>query len=501
MNFAKENKVVLIAGGVALVTLVFALAPIPYCLPSFNDDVRQAMQARYDHINNDIKPKGQTVLHLPGVPDQKGIPSQSWVNAKKRMIDNINAQQVAVEKAAQEGNARGRVDLANAKLPIPILPVPNTTDPLRMAGVKLPGRLPVHVQGDPMDFKTLYGQQFRIWTGLLATGTLTEADDDAAMPPKSEPLKAAWAAKEAARIAALPPAAGGGMGGMNNNGQNTQAERDFYKREVMNRASSLHMYVEAGAFQKRAWFFLNDPPNEQQVFYALVDSWFQSDLVKAILSINNPALASNIKPDAKPDVGKAPIKRLTRVVVGNNARTRFLNTGTVGAAPVAGGVGTTPGDPGPTFLTPTNAQNGTTPGAAVMGPSVAGGNQGIAPAKPGGVQLPATPNGTPDYTLGMTGRSAGQTYDVAYMSVVMDLDPAYFNKFVDALYRQNMGYTVVNVQCRMVDPLDRASNGYLYGDTQVMEVEVLVECILFRSWTAPLMPEAVKTDLGGTPAQ
>ena len=34
--------------------------------------------------------------------------------------------------------------------------------------------------------------------------------------------------------------------------------------------------------------------------------------------------------------------------------------------------------------------------------------------------------------------------------------------------------------------------------TQVIEVEVLVECIFFRSWTSGLMPADVKKNLGGT---
>jgi hypothetical protein len=54
------------------------------------------------------------------------------------------------------------------------------------------------------------------------------------------------------------------------------------------------------------------------------------------------------------------------------------------------------------------------------------------------------------------------------------------------------------VQTRAVDPLDRASNGYLYGNTPVVELELLVECVMFRSWTAPLMPDAIKLTLGGT---
>jgi hypothetical protein len=115
-----------------------------------------------------------------------------------------------------------------------------------------------------------------------------------------------------------------------------------------------------------------------------------------------------------------------------------------------------------------------------------------------GLTLPNIPNPS-DYTLGLTGRASGNTYDVVYMSVSLDLDPAYLFKFIDQLYRQNMGYTVVNMQIHAVDPLDRASNGYLYGESPVIEVNLLVECLLFRSWTEALMPDAEKMTLGAAP--
>jgi len=180
-------------------------------------------------------------------------------------------------------------------------------------------------------------------------------------------------------------------------------------------------------------------------------------------------------------------------VIGNNARTRFLG-GTTAAAATPGQVT----DPGALFYTSANAAVTAISGQPVIGTSVAASDAGAVTTRSATAKLPDTANKI-DYTLGVTGRSAGATYDVVYLSVVMDLDPAYLFKFIDQLYKQNMCYTVVNMQARAVDPLDRASNGYLYGDSQVIEVELLVECILFRSWTEPLMPDQEKLALGGTP--
>jgi hypothetical protein len=89
------------------------------------------------------------------------------------------------------------------------------------------------------------------------------------------------------------------------------------------------------------------------------------------------------------------------------------------------------------------------------------------------------------------------------MKIVVHLDPAYINQFIDALYRQNNGYTVINQNLRVVDPLEASSSGYLYGATQVVRLELLVEGLLFRSWTVPLMPNDIRKVLGippvGTP--
>ena len=96
----------------------------------------------------------------------------------------------------------------------------------------------------------------------------------------------------------------------------------------------------------------------------------------------------------------------------------------------------------------------------------------------------------------MTERTGTSDYDVVYMNISIDLDPAYQNKFIDNLYRQNNGYTVIMVQSATVDPIDAASRGFLYGNVQVVHLEILVEGLLFRNWTLPIMPADTKTLLG-----
>ena len=80
------------------------------------------------------------------------------------------------------------------------------------------------------------------------------------------------------------------------------------------------MYVEPMAFQARPWFMGAQAPTEEQVFEGFVESWFQGDVVKAIVAVNKQAL----QPESTKNVGKAGVKRLTRMVVGTGARVRAL---------------------------------------------------------------------------------------------------------------------------------------------------------------------------------
>jgi hypothetical protein len=121
----------------------------------------------------------------------------------------------------------------------------------------------------------------------------------------------------------------------------------------------------------------------------------------------------------------------------------------------------------------------------------------------GGAAVPTSDDQLPaneiHYEVGMSGRSGGKTYDIVNMNILVDIEPEKLAAFIDELYKQNMGYTVSGIQIKTVDPLDRVSNGYLYGENQVVEAEIQVECLLFRSWTRPIMPDGESNILGINP--
>ena len=183
------------------------------------------------------------------------------------------------------------------------------------------------------------------------------------------------------------------------------------------------------------------------------------------------------QPDAKQNVGNAAVKRLMRITLGQDAQGTRLGS----------------------FDSQNVAFSGTNivgAGGAAVSPTSLFYIQGSTPDQNGAAASAAQPNSIDLEKRQMTGRASGADYDIILMQISVDVDPSWLNRFIDQLYRQNMGYTVLNIKLKTVDPLSRASNGWIYGETQVVEAEILVESLMFRDWMRPLMPEKVRVALG-----
>jgi hypothetical protein len=115
-------------------------------------------------------------------------------------------------------------------------------------------------------------------------------------------------------------------------------------------------------------------------------------------------------------------------------------------------------------------------------------------------QIDLTQEASRDYKRSFTGRTTNPIYDVrlAYLTVVVET--ARMPELFDALARRNF-MTVLDVKVRPADPFLAASEGFIYGKNPVSEVDLVIESVWLREWTAPLMPAEVRTALGvGSPA-
>src|SRR4051794_32172000 len=104
MKLMKENKTLVICGAIILVALVFAFVPgVPYMASALQGDVQGALTERFAKIAT-IHQLTTPPLSLPNTPEGKGVPLESWIVAKKGLIQEMGIQQVKVDEEAKRLN-------------------------------------------------------------------------------------------------------------------------------------------------------------------------------------------------------------------------------------------------------------------------------------------------------------------------------------------------------------------------------------------------------------
>lgn len=124
--------------------------------------------------------------------------------------------------------------------------------------------------------------------------------------------------------------------------------------------------------------------------------------------------------------------------------------------------------------------------------AMAEGTESVAPSSPVPGMVPLDP------TISITGRGMGTwntVYDVRRASMTLILASARIQEFIDAVERTNF-MTVTALDLAEVDPWAELRQGYYYGPDHVVRATVEIETIWLRSWTAKLMPKALRDVLG-----
>ena len=68
-------------------------------------------------------------------------------------------------------------------------------------------------------------------------------------------------------------------------------------------------------------------------------------------------------------------------------------------------------------------------------------------------------------------------------------------KVIDALSRRNF-MSILDVRMRPADAFEAAQEGFIYGIEPVSTVDLVIETIWFREWTADAMPPDLRDMLG-----
>jgi hypothetical protein len=217
---------------------------------------------------------------------------------------------------------------------------------------------------------------------------------------------------------------------------------DDMKLEV---AQQKKVYLAPDALVQNPNVIANNVPATVDIWYAQVALWIQQDVCNAIAQAN--AKSTNIL--------NAPIKHLIKLNI--------------------------PQPPG-MYTLQLVAAAGAAPGTAPPAAPVEGGDTQT---------LPKTTNDA----NGITGRVSNPFYDVIRFQLVLNVEASQVPYVISALSANRL-LSVYNMDVVAVDSTERAAAGFIYGANPVVQLNLKCETLFMRKWTAPLMPDNVKTALG-----
>jgi hypothetical protein len=103
--------------------------------------------------------------------------------------------------------------------------------------------------------------------------------------------------------------------------------------------------------------------------------------------------------------------------------------------------------------------------------------------------------GSNNFDLSMTGRISNELYDVVLVDVALILAKDDLTRTLQEI--SSGGFlTIRDLKIERADVYGSLQQGYLYGATPVVRVDLTIETIWLRSWTKDFMPDVVRAGLG-----
>ncbi len=466
MNFIKNNLLMIILS----LVIVVALVSLEYPLAGLSTRLRRDMSTSLSTVGV-AKSLSQQTIHIPGQPSFIG-PIIPEIISRKEQVQKLMQNQAREIKASAVGiNSRGRVVFPYGPHG-PVIPL--------LGGVREPHLLPqsnhnlVRLANFKRDYQHLFASARSNPRGWLA-------QLHAAMPPSEGQIKRLIRR----RLAQIH------FGLVHQHSSKLAAEeariaQQLTQQAIFKAAARCRIYAGRFCFQERNFVLsTNAVPSSLDIYNAFVDSWLQSDVVHAIVLTNHGSR----------DVADSAVKQLFYIRVGANVK---MGQGSLSAASNQGPIMIPRGG---LFLSAGAAPvaqpySPYRPGGGPNGP--AGYQGGYGGAMPGAYPSPSSPVVTRglNYGVAMTGHVGTRDYQVTHVVVGVIIDPSKINAFINNMYRQNNGYTLLNVQIRTVDPIAAITHGYVYGAVPAVEADFLFEDIMFNQWNGRVMPAAYRRRFG-----
>ncbi|NNM84792.1 MAG: hypothetical protein HKL96_03425 [Phycisphaerales bacterium] len=472
MKFIKNNLIPLILGVISLVAVISLFYPIR----AWAAKLRTHMTNKLD----DLVQVHNLLVYRADIPGQKphyGPINNDLIKLNELVQSRMKEQARRLREYVEEANAARRVifprGLGNTPVPLLLGKPERGLLPVTRASLVLTGNF-------RRDYRRIFRPNWhsnQSWLVRL----------DAGMPPSLGLISR----KVKSRLAQMRMNMPENMIQQQGDEQSKKLERQIAKALIYDAAARCRIYADTQSFQERDFIKSSRVvPSASQIYEAFVDCWLQDDVVRAIEATNTGSL----------NVGDSPVKRLIHITVGSSAASAM---GIAAPGPASGGEMVPSGN---LFVGAGQVVSGQPQGGPPQfGPQFPGG--------PGGFQPPANmpfmpqpgmqpnSNGAPAGPATLTGHTGNKIYQVTYIAISVVIDPTKLNDFIEQLYRQNNGYTVVDVHLHSISPIQAAGNGYIYGKVAVVRADVLVEALLFNKWNAAIMPANYRAALGITVPQ
>ena len=235
-------------------------------------------------------------------------------------------------------------------------------------------------------------------------------------------------------------------------------------------AETISFYADARAFQLPEDPFVTKSQHGLSELYDWHWNWWiAEDVIAAIMKTNASSSGQ------KTPVAAAPVKRLVSLISYDSAA--------VAEKPSGGGSGANSGG------RPRGSSGGSGRGSNSAGSTPQGGSQLPEPVISMDVAT------TPDFSASLTGRKSNDLYDVRTVELRVVVETTKLTELVNALAQQNF-ITITNIALRPTSAFEAAEYGFVYGSQPVSTVDMTLETIWFRKWTAAWMPESVRSALG-----
>ena len=473
MNFIKANIIPIVCAVVVLLSIVALFYPIGKNEKHLKKKMREALSKV-----TTAQSLAANTVHIPGEPVFNGPIVPAVIKAKREVQQYLASQVADIKQLYAALNARGRVVYESRNHVVPLL-----------GDHRLGSHILPHIPRNLV----IRGDFRRAYLGLFAPrgvnnySWLTQLD--AGSPPAKRVIAREVRKRLRAIEASLPQTSN--SNGNNNSEVPRSQQRSLIKqitqKLVYDTALHCRIYADRGSFQMRTGLKSGEPlPHSTVVYQGVVDSWLQQDVVNAINELNAGST----------DVATSPVKRLIHIYIGAGAVARLNESGAdvrLATVPDGGlflsanhstssGTGTPAYGPPPGVATPygePNFQQQMQPPTGMMP------NMGAPSSSQSSV--PETP---------VTHLTSNKKFQVTMMAVSVDIVPSDLNAFINALYRQNIGYTVLNVSLRTVDPIAALTRGYVFGKTPVVRANILLQVIFLSSWNEKIMPKHYLKELG-----